>query len=184
MIIRDIPDIGWCRIIRARFQTASGVVEREIEDHGDAVAVLPYDPQRKKLMLIRLMRAPVVWASGPGDLIECPAGMIDKGEDAEATARREVLEEAGLRLHSLDHVGRVWTSPGISSERMSLFLAPYASSDRVDAGGGLAEEHENIAVFEIDISQAWQWMQAEITDLKTRYLLLALKERRPDLFGA
>src|SRR5688500_12220617 len=77
MIIRDIPYIGWCRIIRAGFQTARGMVEREIEDHGDAVAVLPYDPQRKKLMLIRLMRAPVVWASGSGELVECPAGMID-----------------------------------------------------------------------------------------------------------
>jgi ADP-ribose pyrophosphatase YjhB (NUDIX family) len=73
-----------------------------------------------------------------GSIEEACAGMISEaGQDAEATARREAYEELGVRLASLELVSRVWSSPGVSSERVSLFLAPYVAADRVsDARDG------------------------------------------------
>ena len=57
-------------------------------------------------------------------------------EDAPATARREANEELGVDLKSLEFVATVWSSPGVSTERQSLFLAPYRPADRSDKGGG------------------------------------------------
>ena len=56
--------------------------------------------------------------------------MIDPGEAPEACARREAMEELGVRLETLEPVSRVWSSPGVSSERISLYLAPYGLADR------------------------------------------------------
>src|ERR1700731_1981702 len=72
---------------------------------------------------------------------EACAGMIEN-EDADTTARREAYEELGVDLPSLEFVGRVWSSPGVSTERQSLFLAPYRSADRISDGGGVKGEHE------------------------------------------
>ena len=80
------------------------------------------------------------------------AGIIDEGETAETAARREAMEEAGVRLGALEPVGEVWTTPGISTERMSLYLAPYAAADRVGIGGGVQGEHENIKVLELPLA--------------------------------
>jgi 8-oxo-dGTP pyrophosphatase MutT (NUDIX family) len=52
-------------------------------------------------------------------------------EDAPATARREANEELGVDLKSLEFVATVWSSPGVSTERQSLFLAPYRSAGRL-----------------------------------------------------
>jgi nudix-type nucleoside diphosphatase (YffH/AdpP family) len=108
---------------------------REIIVHGRAAAVLPYDPERRVVMLVKLLRAPILFATGAQDHIEAPAGMVDSGSPDE-TAKREALEETGLRLITLEHVGSAWSSPGISTEKIELYLAPYAKGDRVSAGGG------------------------------------------------
>src|ERR1700740_3191419 len=145
---------------------------REIEHHGHAVAVLPYDPVRRTALMVSLPRAPVIWSDGPPELLEAIAGMID-GEDPHAPVRREALEEAGVELHALEPVGAAYASPGVSSERLQLFLAPYALSDRVAAGGGLAEEHEHITVLEVSLDELWARVEDHrVEDLKTLTLAL------------
>jgi nudix-type nucleoside diphosphatase (YffH/AdpP family) len=157
---------------------------REIEHHGRAAAVLPYDPERRVALLASLPRPPVIWAGGPPELAEAPAGMIEN-EDAEDTARREALEEVGVRLERLEHVGSPFSSPGVSSERIDLFLGAYAAADRVAEGGGADGEQEHIAVMEVPLDQLWDWVSARrIEDLKTLALVLALRVRRPELFPA
>ncbi|HSV03656.1 MAG TPA: NUDIX hydrolase [Phenylobacterium sp.] len=157
---------------------------REIEDHGRAVAVLPYDPLRRCALMVRLPRAPAAWADGPPELTEAPAGMVED-ETAEATARREALEEAGVRLGALEPVASPFASPGVSTERIQLFLAPYAAADRVAPGGGHAHEHEHITVVEAGLDELWRRVEADdILDMKTLVLLLALRLRRPELFEA
>jgi nudix-type nucleoside diphosphatase (YffH/AdpP family) len=157
-------------------------VEREIEDHGRAAAVLPYDPERRCVLLVRLPRAPAIWAGGPAALTEAVAGMVDDESD-EATVRREALEEAGVRLGALEPFGAPFSSPGVSTERIALFLAPYAEGDRVAAGGGADGEHEHIAVVETPLAEFWaQVERGEIEDLKTFALAHALRTRHPELF--
>lgn len=175
---------GWTRLLSARIRLASGdVAVREIEDHGRAVAVLPYDEERGKILLVRLLRAPVLFAQGDADLLEAPAGMLED-EDAETGARRELLEETGLRLGELERVASAWTSPGLSTEKMDLFLARYSEASREGHGGGVAGEHENITPVEMDAARAWTMLEAgEIADMKTLMLLMALERRRPRMFA-
>ena len=115
-------------------------------------------------------------------LEEACAGMIGN-EDAETAARREADEELGATLKSLEFVGRFWSSPGVSTERQSMFLAPYSAADRVGAGGGLAAEHEGITVVERTLAElATDVDQGRIADGKLATLVLALRHRRPELF--
>jgi nudix-type nucleoside diphosphatase (YffH/AdpP family) len=175
---------GWLKIIGVRVRLDDGEeVRREVEEHGRAVAVLPYDPGRRTALLIKLLRAPVLLSAGVSELLEAPAGMVDDEEDPAETVRREAHEETGLRLKVLEHVGSVWSSPGVSTEQMDLYLAPYAESDRIDAGGGVADEHENITVIEMPLQELWSMVERGIVaDMKTLTLLLLLQARRPELF--
>jgi nudix-type nucleoside diphosphatase (YffH/AdpP family) len=174
---------GYATIRAVTLVAADGeTVTREVEDHGQAACVLPYDPQRRTVLLVRLPRAPAIWAGGPAELLEAPAGMID-GESAEAAVRREALEEAGVRLAALEPLGRPYSSPGVSTERIALFLAPYSPADRVAAGGGSAAEQEHISVVELEAAAFWRAVEAgEVADLKTVALAYALRCRHPELF--
>ncbi|WP_245430852.1 NUDIX domain-containing protein [Rhodoplanes roseus] len=174
---------GWTEILGVRLQLEDGYeVGREVEDHGNAVAVLPYDPERRTAILVKLLRPPILISEGRTDLLECPAGMIEDEEPAE-TARREALEETGLRLRELEHAGRVWSSPGVSTERLDLYLASYAAADRVDRGGGAAGEHENIQVIELPLAELRRLIETkQVEDLKTLALLALLMLRKPNLF--
>lgn len=174
---------GYSTLMMATLSAPDGTTfRREIEDHGRAACVLPYDPGRRRALLVSLARAPAIWAGGPAEIVEAPAGMID-GETAEDCVRREALEEAGVRLGRLEPIGSPFASPGVSTERIDLFLAPYALADRVGDGGGLDHEQEHITVLEVPLAELWTWVeQRRIDDLKTLVLALALRARRPELF--
>ena len=174
---------GYSTLMMATLTAPDGTsFKREIEHHGHAVAVLPYDAGRRTALLVRLPRAPVIWAEGPPELLEAIAGMID-GEDAEACVRREALEEAGVELGAVERVAGAYVSPGVSTEHMQLYLAPYARRDRVGAGGGVEGENEHITVIEVPLDQLWSWVEAQqIEDMKTLALILTLRVRRPELF--
>ena len=176
---------GWCTLYLATVRLADGrVITREIEDHGNAACVLPYDPQRRTAMVIRQLRPPPLYAGGVPALIEAPAGLIDAGEDGAAAARREAMEEVGVRLSALEPVANAWTMPGISSERMALFLGVYGAADRVATGGGIATEHEEIEVIEMPLAAlAAMAEDGTLADLKTFALMQTLRLRRPELFG-
>lgn len=175
---------GWLKLHVATLSGEDGVeFEREIEDHGRAVAVLPYDADRRVALLVRLPRAPVLYAWRASDFPEAPAGLLEPGEEPEACARREAEEEAGVVLRDLESAGDIWTMPGISTERMRLFLARYRAEDRTGAGGGLAAEHENITVLEMPLAElAAMADRNDLVDMKTLALLLTLRVRHPGLF--
>ena len=175
---------GYVTLLVATCTGADGrTFGREIAHHGRAACVLPYDPVRKVALMVNLPRAPVIWAGGPPELLEAPAGVVEN-EDPEETAIREAMEECGVALTRLESIGSPFSSPGVSSERVDLFLAAYAAGDRTAAGGGVAGENENIRVEEVPLALLWTWVeQRRIEDLKSLALILALKARRPDLFA-
>jgi len=175
---------GWIKVLRVRLRLNPGEeVEREVEDHDRGVAVLPYDPVRRVALLVRLPRAPVLLAGGEAELLEVPAGYVEESEPAE-TARRELYEETGLKVTRVDHVGQVWISPGISTDRLDLYLAPYSAGDRVSAGGGAEGEQEKITVVEMPLAELWaSALSKEIADMKTLTLVMMLHAQKPELFA-
>jgi nudix-type nucleoside diphosphatase (YffH/AdpP family) len=115
--------------------------------------------------------------------LEVIAGRLEPDESAEESIRREAEEEAGLRLGPLELVASCWASPGVSTERFSLYLGAYSVADRIGRGGGRADELENIEVKELALSElARRADQAAIKDAKTLLLIQTLRLRRPDLF--
>jgi nudix-type nucleoside diphosphatase (YffH/AdpP family) len=173
---------GWCALLAAKVRLPDGrTIVREIEDHGRAACVLAYDPSRKTALVSRQLRAPVLYAAQRSDLIEAIAGLIDDDEGPEACARREAIEEAGVRLSALEHVTTAWTMPGISTERMDLFLGQYGESDRITKGGGI--DDETIEVVELALAELAAMADAgTLTDMKALVLLQTLRLRRPELF--
>ncbi|GGC55335.1 NUDIX domain-containing protein [Chelatococcus reniformis] len=184
--IEDIKTVyqGWGRLLLAQVRLADGtLISREIEDHGVAAVVLPYDRQRRVAILVRQLRTPVLHSGGPAELLEAPAGRIESTSPEEC-ARREGMEEAGLRIGELVPVSTLWTMPGISTERLHLFLAPVTAADRVASGGGLADEHENITVVEMPLKLLLQQLDSgALDDMKTAFLVQALLRREPELFA-
>ena len=149
-------------------------ITREVLRQPAACAVLPRDPGRGTVLLVRQLRAPVLLAGGAGLLIEAAAGIIEDGDAPEDTVRKEAEQELGYRLHALRELFNLFPSPGASSERIHLFLAEYAASARTGCGGGLPTEGEDIEVLELPLAEAVAMARrGEIIDMKTVLLLHA-----------
>lgn len=115
--------------------------ERLVLEHPGAVIVLAVDDADRAYCLWQY-RHPPQWR-----LVELPAGLLDAaGEEPLETARRELREEAGLEAGAWTHLATTWSSPGISSEVMHLFLARQLHA--VDPG--YERRHE-----EADMSGDW-----------------------------
>ncbi|MEJ2162177.1 MAG: NUDIX domain-containing protein [Robiginitalea sp.] len=146
--------------------------QREAYDRGNGAAVLLFDPHRNKVLLTRQFRLPTYINENPdGLLTEVCAGVLD-GEDPEACIRREILEETGYRVPGVEKVAEVYTSPGAVTEKLHLFQAEYRPEMKIEAGGGLAAESEDIELLEWSYEAILRAMAAaEIRDAKTLILV-------------
>jgi ADP-ribose diphosphatase len=141
-----------------RYAGGTLTIAREHLDRGDAVAVLLFDRDRDEVLLIEQFRiGPAVHGDEPW-LVEIVAGMLDAGEEPEACARRECLEEAGYAPPRLMRLGEYYTTPGGSSERIILYLGEVDRERPAAAGGGLDHEHEDIRVFWLPRAEAMRWV--------------------------
>lgn len=176
---------GWRKLLKLGIRMPDGrIMTREVLNSGDAAAVLPYDLERRTVILVRQFRAPVMHIENRPDSLEAIAGLLDE-DQPEACARREAMEEAGLRIGRLEPLGHFWSAPGITTERLHLFLAPYTQADRVAEGGGLAEEHEDIEVLEVGFDELVRLAAGNaIADMKTMILIQALQLRHPQAFAS
>lgn len=125
--------------------TMSAQITREVFVSGDAVTVLPYDPERDRVLLIEQVRTGPL---GRGDplpwQLEAIAGRIDPGETPEAAARREAVEEADLVLGTLEKVAEYYPSPGAVAEYLYSYVALCDLPDGVAGVFGAAAEGEDI----------------------------------------
>ena len=85
------------------------IVIPEIEDSATA---------RKDFFMVKQ------WRHGSKCLsVEFPGGVIDKGEEPEAAARRELFEETGCKAGKLTKLGMVNPNPALFSNHVHIFLA-------------------------------------------------------------
>ncbi len=150
---------------------------RESYDTGDGAAVLPIDRARGLVLLIRQFRWPVWQAGHHRKLIEVVAGQLD-GDDPQTCAAKEAMEEAGVVVTGLELALNPFTLPGLATEQLHLFLADYDSTAPRSAGGGIAQEGEDIEVLEMTLDAALAMVATgEIRDAKAIMLLQAAKLR-------
>ncbi|HKU07918.1 MAG TPA: GDP-mannose pyrophosphatase [Bradyrhizobium sp.] len=145
--------------------------QREVLDRGDAAALLPYNLAARTVILVKQFRYPA-YASGHDDLlIEAAAGLLDNAAP-EQRIRLEAEEETGYRLHHVQRIFEAFMSPGAITEKVHFFVAEYEPSMRVSAGGGLADEGEEIEVMELPVDEALAMIEGGgIADAKTIMLL-------------
>lgn len=153
---------------------------RQTYDRGDGAVILPYDPNRRTILLVRQFRFPAYVTGHPEPLIEACAGLLD-ADDPDTAIRREAEEELGYRLREVRHLYTAYTSPGSVTERLSFFTADYSPQDRISEGGGHPEEDEDIEVLEMGLDEALAAVRdGRIVDAKTIMLVqhLLLDNRR------
>jgi len=148
---------------------------RESYDIGDAATVLPVDPARGLVFLIRQFRWPVFEWGHKHTLIEAIAGKLD-GDDPLTCIAKEAMEEGGVAITNPRLVTHCFVSPGAVKERVSMYLADYDSAAPRAKGGGHEHEGEDIEVLELPLDDALAMIASgEIIDAKTILLLQAAK---------
>ncbi len=158
----------------------SRLVERLTVSRGDAVAVLLFDSERQKVVLVEQFRFPVYTVEPQTSwVLEAVAGSIENESTPQETAVREVYEETGYRIQAsqLLHLGSCFPSPGIISERIYLFAADIARGKKENAGGGVETESEDLNVIEYDYKTILSTLKSQkIKDAKTIILLQWLEK--------
>lgn len=149
------------RIIRVTVETVrlpnGATAELEIVRHPGGAAVVALDAELRVCLLRQYRHAAGGW------LWELPAGKLDAGEVPLAAAQRELQEEAGVAARDWRPLGKVFSSPGVFTEAIHLYLArelaPVASA---------AEAHEVFEVHWLPWAEALRRAQSgEIEDAKT-----------------
>lgn len=181
----EILSDDWARLTKTTFdyRRNDGKWETQIRqtyDRGNGAAILPFDRQRSTVLLVRQFRYPAFVSGHPEPLIEACAGLLDD-HNPETAIRKEAEEELGYRLRDVRHLYTPYMSPGSVTERLSFFTADYTPADRISAGGGAADEGEDIEVLEITLDEALALVRdGGIIDAKTIMLIQHLKLDMPE----
>ena len=151
-----------------RVQLPNGrVAELEIAHHPGGAAVVAVDARGRVCLLRQFRHAAGGW------LDELPAGKLDGGEPPLQCAQRELAEEAGMLARRWDKLGEFFSSPGVLTEVIHLFLArELAPTD------ARPEEHEVFEASWIPLAEAVQLAAgASLHDAKSVIGLLWARER-------
>jgi ADP-ribose pyrophosphatase len=140
--------------------------EREIVRHPGAVAIVAVDGERR-VTLVRQLREPA-----RKHLLELPAGTCEPDEDPLATAKRELIEEAGLAGGEWRVAASFFSTPGFCDELVRVYIA-----EGVEETERAPQEDEEIELVRIPVAELAALLP-EIEDAKTLAgLLLYLRER-------
>ena len=179
VVVRDVELVasGWHVLRRTTFDYRHrdgrwSTEARETYDRGNGAVILLHDVARSTVLLTRQFRWPVYVNGHPdGMLVEAAAGLLD-ADDPETAIRREAEEELGVTVGPLERVGRIYMSPGSVTELLHFYAAPYTPADRTGAGGGVADDGEDIEVVELPFAEALERCRdGRIADAKTILLL-------------
>ncbi len=173
----EILSDNWYTLNKVTFEylKKNGKLEtqsREAYDRGNGATILLYNKESKTIILTKQFRLPTyINGNEDGMMIEACAGLLDK-DNPENCIKRETEEELGYEISDIKKVFEVYMSPGSVTEILYFFIAEYSKSMKINDGGGLEEEQEEIEVLELDINKALEMIDSgEIKDAKTIMLL-------------
>lgn len=109
---------------------------RLVLEHPGAAVVLAVDDDEQVLCVLQYRHAAL------RRFVELPAGLLDSGEEPEEVARRELLEETGHVAGTWRHLATTYSSPGISSEVLHIYLARDIAEASPEDAGEFVREHE------------------------------------------
>jgi len=146
-------------------------------DRGDSVAAIVFNKDNQSIILVNQFRYPA-YEKGPGWITEAVAGILEGGENAEDAVRREVLEEIGYKIETVEPIAEFYVSPGGTSERILLYYAEVVNAGKVGRGGGKPGENEDISVQEFPVLELDNLIaKGSIQDAKTLIGLMWLQRR-------
>ncbi|MEO6000355.1 MAG: GDP-mannose pyrophosphatase NudK [Chitinophagaceae bacterium] len=147
-------------------------ISREAYDRGNGATILLYNKEYGTVILNRQFRLPSFINGNPsGMLVEACAGLLDK-DNAEDCIKRETEEETGYKVLHVRKIFEAYMSPGSVTEILYFFVAEYSKNMKLNEGGGLVDDHEDIEVLEISLPEAMTMIEkGEIKDAKTIMLL-------------
>lgn len=130
------------------------VAVREVVEHRGAVAIAAVD-DHERVVLIHQYRHAV-----EDRLWELPAGLLDAVDEAPLeAARRELLEEVGLKAEVWRTLVEVAASPGFTDEVVRVFLAQdLAEAGRPDLGED--DEEVDLEIHRLPLAEAVEWVLA------------------------
>ena len=148
-------------IIRVSVDTVSlpdgTSARREVARHPGAAVIVPLTDD-EEVVLAWQFRYPL-----GRHLLELPAGKLEKGEEPQVTAARELLEETGYRAREWESLLEMETSPGFCDERAYVFVARGLVYE-----GHPGEAGEFVSVEKIPLTRALEMIfSGELTDAKT-----------------
>ncbi len=145
---------------------------REAYDRGNGATILLYNKENRTIILTHQFRLPTfINGNETGMMIETCAGLLDK-DNPEDCIKREAEEETGYKISSVKKIFEAYMSPGSVTEILYFFVAEYSKEMKVNEGGGIEHEQEDIEVLEMPFDKAVRMMTtAEIKDAKTIILL-------------
>jgi ADP-ribose pyrophosphatase len=133
-------------------------VRREVIEHPGAVVLVPVDADGR-ILWIRQYRYAV-----DRELLELPAGTLERGEDPDSCARRELAEETGFEPGRIEKLGEFFTAPGFCTE----FMHAYAATSLRQASEQHADEDEEIEVEPLTVDETLSRIQAgDVVDAKS-----------------
>jgi nudix-type nucleoside diphosphatase (YffH/AdpP family) len=149
---------------------------REAYDRGNGAVILLYSTVSNTVILTRQFRLPTyINGNATGMLIEACAGLLDN-DNQEDCIKRETEEETGYKISKVEKIFEAYMSPGSVTEILYFFIAEYSHEMKINDGGGLEEEGENIEVLELSFEESLKMIDTgEIKDAKTIMLLQHLR---------
>ncbi|KAA0127616.1 GDP-mannose pyrophosphatase NudK [Chryseobacterium sp. SN22] len=177
----EILSDNWYTLKKVTFsiQKKDGTFEqqsREAYDRGNGAVILLYNKNSETVILTRQFRLPTfINGNASGMMIEACAGLLDN-DNPEECIKRETEEETGYKISHVEKIFEAYMSPGSVTEILHFFIAEYSEELKINDGGGLADEGENIEVLELPFNQTLAMIDSgEIKDAKTIMLLQHLR---------
>lgn len=150
-------------------------VKRDLILRADGVVIIPIDSNGD----VYLLKEFCIGASNP--VISVPGGKIDKNENTEKAALRELYEETGIVASTLIPIHKTYSTPSIMKRRLFIYLALDLSEPKINSD---VRDSDIIEILKMPIDEAIELLKQDFVSdsVALGYLLLAKEHIIQNMF--